>query len=198
MITGAGPLLAIALTLLPRAAWAHAPIPGVGAFWNGVVHPLFIPIHLLALVGVGIALGQNAPRASRLALPLLSVLLAGGIALATPAGSPPAALLAIALAGGLFAALGQGTVMLVAALAGAAGATVGLDSAPLEATSGEALLASAGTFAGCLLVVVLVGGLAAAASAPWQSIAIRAAGSWIAAAALIALALALFDPAALS
>lgn len=198
MIAGARHRLAVAVALLPEAAWAHAPIPGVGAFWNGVLHPIFIPIHLLVLVGVGIALGQNAPRASRLALPLLAVLLAGGIALAAPAGTPPAALLTVALAGGLLAAVGRARVALVAALAAIAGVAVGFDSAPFDAASGEVLLASAGTLAGCLLVVVLVGGLAAAASPPWQSVAIRAAGSWIAAIALIAFALALADPGALS
>jgi len=172
VIARAAPLIAVPLALLPAAAWAHAPVPGVGAFWNGVLHPLLVPLHLLALVGAGIA--------------------------APAAGAPPAALLAVGVATGLLAALGHGAVAVVATLAAAAGLAVGLDSAPLEAASGEAGLAAAGTLVGCLLVVVLAGGLAAAMAAPWQRIAVRTAGSWIAAACLIALALTVADPGPLS
>lgn len=199
MIRGAAAsVLAGALALLPTGALAHAPVPGVGAFWNGVLHPVLVPLHLLALFGAGIALGQNAPKASRLALPLLAALLAGSIAFAGPAGTPPAALLAVALAAGLVVALGGSAVAVASALAAATGVVVGLDSAPPDAAVGEAVLAGAGTFVGSLLVVVLAGGLAAALIAPWQRIAVRAAGSWIAAASLIALTLAIADPGALS
>jgi urease accessory protein len=190
--------LAATLALLPDAALAHAPIPGVGAFWNGVLHPLLVPVHLLALVGAGIVLGQNAPRASRPALPLFAACLAAALVAAGPAGTPPAALLAVALAAGLLVAAGRGLPALVVAVAAAAGVAVGLDSAPLEAASGEARLAAAGTFAGALIVVILSGGIAAATAAPWQRIAVRTLGSWIAAVSLIALALAVSAPEALS
>lgn len=198
MISRVGPLLAAAVAVFPEAAWAHAPVPGVGAFWNGVLHPVLVPLHLLALLGTGMALGQNAPRASRVALPLFVVALAAAVTLPGTGGLPAATLLAVALAAGLLTALGSGSVTLTTAIAVAAAAAVGLDSAPMEATAGQPGLTTLGTLAGSLLVVVLAGGLAAAAAAPWQRIAVRTAGSWIAAAALIALALATADPSSLT
>lgn len=198
MTARAAPVIAVPLALFPAAAWAHAPVPGVGAFWNGVLHPLLVPLHLLALVGAGIAMGQNAPQASRVALPLLAAALAGAIALAPSSGTQPAALLAVGVATGLLAALGHGAVAVVATLAAAAGLAVGLDTAPVDGASGGSGLGAAGTLVGCLIIVVLTGGLAAAMAAPWQRIAVRTAGSWIAAASLIALALAVADPGALS
>lgn len=183
-------VLAAALAVVPRSAWAHAPVPGVGAFWNGVLHPVLVPLHLLALVGAGLVLGQNAPRASRIALPLFGAALAVAIFAAGPVGTQGPALLAVSVAAGLLAALGRAGVLPTAALSTAAAVAIGLDSGSAETVSASAWLTTIGSLTGCLVVVVLAGGLAAASAASWQRIAVRVAGSWIAAASLIALTLA--------
>src|SRR5262249_51635723 len=44
------------------AASAHAPFEGGGGFYGGVLHPLFVPAHLLAILGTGLLVGQQVPR----------------------------------------------------------------------------------------------------------------------------------------
>lgn len=191
MMRRGAPVLAAAIALLPDAASAHAPVPGVGAFWNGVLHPVLVPLHLLVLVTAGLVLGQNAPRASRTALPLFAVGLASAVVLASPAGLPASAGLAVVLVGSLLVALGRAIPIAVVAVAVAAAVVVGADSAPLDAAPGSGVLAAGGAYGGALLVVVLSGGLAAAVTQPWQRIAVRAAGSWIAAVTILMLAVSL-------
>src|SRR5262245_62430879 len=43
-------------------ASAHAVIPGVGGFAGGLVHPLLVPAHLIALLVLGLFIGHQAPR----------------------------------------------------------------------------------------------------------------------------------------
>ena len=92
--------------LLPGPALAHSPIPGIGGFYNGLLHPLLVPAHLLALVALGLWLGQQAlPRIER-ALLAFSLLLLAGLALAAFAapGGGQTSLLACALGVGLLVA----------------------------------------------------------------------------------------------
>ena len=183
----AGAALAIWLGALGGPALAHAPIPGVGAFWNGVAHPVLVLPHLLFLAGFGLLLGQNVPRASRTGLAAFGLALAPAVALAQGTPPPPAALATATAAAGLLVALGRAHPVPVVALALAGAALVGLDSAA-EGAAGAEALARGGALLGALLVVILAGGLAAALNRPWERVGLRVGGSWIAAAALLALA----------
>lgn len=51
----------------PGPALAHGSAKGLGAFWNGVVHPVVEPVQLLALLALGLWLGIHAltPRDER-------------------------------------------------------------------------------------------------------------------------------------
>jgi len=178
--------LAAAIVALPASALAHAPIPGVGAFWNGLVHPMLALPHLLVLVGLGLLLGQNAPRGSRAGLAAFAFALVVAVALARTPGPAPAILAAVSAAAGLAVALERAHPALVVLLALAGAAAVGLDSAP-EGTAGD-VLARGGVIAGALMTVILVGGLAAALERGWQRVGLRAGGSWIAAASILILA----------
>jgi hypothetical protein len=176
---------AVVLFLLPSASHAHAPIPGVGAFWNGAVHPLLVLPHLLFLLGFGLLLGQNVPAGSRAGIAAFAVALLPAVALAGAEG-PGLALLAAAMAlAGFQVALGRTHWVPIAALGLCGALLVGLDSAPAALAGTEAWLARAGTFTGALLVVILAGGLAAAVTLDWQKIGVRIGGAWIAAAAIL-------------
>jgi urease accessory protein len=52
-------MLAWALLLAaPAAAMAHSGMGGLGGFTAGVVHPLFGPDHLVAMLAIGLLAGQ--------------------------------------------------------------------------------------------------------------------------------------------
>ncbi len=173
-------------------AEAHSPIKGIGAFYNGVLHPLLVPAHLLALLAVGLLIGQHAPLASRPAL--LTFALAAAISLTAAVlvatTVPEAALLSLALAAGLAVALSWTSGMIVPiALAAAVGTLVGLDSRPDGVAAPQVWLALSGTGIGAVLAVTYAGGLAAWLQHPWQKIAVRVLGSWTAASAFLVLVL---------
>lgn len=181
-----------AVLVTTGAARAHSPIPAVGAFYNGMLHPLITPAHALVLLAVGLLCGQHAPRVSRPALPAFAALLALGLAWPLPAVSPhtAAALLALAAAAGVCVALGGVWRGLAALMAAGAGLAIGLDT---RADAGPALTVAdgAGIWLGAVLAVTLVGGLSAPLRRSWQRIGVRALGSWIAAASLLVLTLTL-------
>ncbi len=184
-------LLILAVGLIGPAA-AHSPIKGIGVFYNGLLHPILMPAHLLALIAVGLLIGQHAPSASRLALPAFAAAVASALLFTSvlPQIPPQWPILATALVAGLAVALARtGGWALPTLLAVAIGASVALDSAPDGIPEQQVWLALLGTGLGALLVVTYLGGLAAWFDRPWQKIAVRALGSWVAASAILALTL---------
>src|SRR5206468_2134050 len=128
---------------------------GIGTFYNGVLHPVLVPAHLLLVVGLGLLLGQHAPRLSRYGW--FAFVAAFGIGLA--AGQmlgwsvPQAVLLALALIAGLLVALERACgAAIVAALATAAGVGIGLDSTPDGVQHREMWPALAGAAVGGVLL----------------------------------------------
>ena len=76
-----------------------------------------------------------------------------------------------------------------ATIAFAAGAALGLDSPPETIFLGEAAVMLIGAACGAVAALALVTLCAAALGRPWQGMALRVAGSWIAAIAALVLAL---------
>ena len=64
--------------LIPGTTLAHAPIEGIGNFYNGLLHPVLVPAHLLLLVAIGLFIGQQRSKNVEAAL--------GSFALATIVG----------------------------------------------------------------------------------------------------------------
>ncbi len=189
-------VLALGILVLPDTAEAHAPIKGIGTFYNGVLHPVLVPAHLLTIFALGLLMGQHAPQASRVGWFSFVVAFWAGLA-GTRLGYavPDVVLLALALCAGLLVALERiGHLGIALVLAAAAGFCLGLDSAPEGIAEGERWLALLGTATGGVLLISYVGGLAAGLVRPWQRIGVRIAGSWTAAGAGIVLALALAGP----
>jgi hydrogenase/urease accessory protein HupE len=205
MSTAARLAVAALLAVVAAPAAAHSPIEGIGIFYSGALHPLVTPPHLIALLALGLLLGQAGQRATgdddaplaALAAPLaaLGVALVAGVLRAGlhPAEEPDTdrVLLALAAATGLAVAAAwrapQG-VRLVVALA--VGLATGLASAPTGVSDAERWTSLAGTAAASLMLAAYVAVMVAMARRPpWLAIAARVLGSWMAAAALLVLAL---------
>ena len=187
---------ASAIMVGSEPALAHAPIKGIGTFYNGVLHPVLVPAHLLTIFGLGLLLGQHAPQASRVGWFGFVVAFWVGLA-GTPLGYsvPEVALLAVTMSTGLLVALERlGHLGIATPLAAAAGLCLGLDSAPEGIAESGRWLALLGTATGGVLLISYIGGLAAALVRPWQRVGVRVAGSWTAAGAGIVLALVLAGP----
>jgi urease accessory protein len=163
----------------------------IGAFLHGLQHPLMAPAHIIALIGLGLLIGRQArciPAASAFGLGLVS----GLAALVAAVGETDAAtvlLVASALIGLAVALAVRLPLVVVTPLAVVVGVAVGLDSPPQEMTYARAIAALVGTGIGASVLVSVVAFVAAKLSQPWQAIGVRILGSWIAASAVLVLAL---------
>lgn len=149
------------------------------------------PAASAALIVVALLLGQPGWRASRDALLAFAFALALGLALAAAGhgGHVDVALLVLAAAGGLLVALGlPWPLPLLGAIAAAAGGGIGLGAAA-EAGTPQLLALAASFVAACLGVAAGAWLAGLAQQRPWGRILVRVAGSWMAAAALLVLAL---------
>jgi urease accessory protein len=186
---------AVAATVLALPARAHSPIEGLNDFYAGALHPFVSPARLIALLATALAIGQHANgRLNSAKRPLLALAAALMFGLATHRmiGDPVTdrALLMLAACIGLAvaaqAALPRSAWVVLAA---AVALAVGWGSGPGAAEGAARALALAGTAAAVLLLVTYVAVMTNAATRPWLRIAVRVVGSWLAAAALLVLAL---------
>lgn len=191
-------LLVLALASLPSPARAHTPIEGVGFFYGGMLHPFVIPAHLLLVVVLGLWIGQQGIRHIEVGLPAFAAGLGVGLTLAGlgyVTFIPAPVLVAPAALAGLWVASAwplPREVIGVGALA--SGFLIGLDSAPGEATARETVFMLIGVALGAGFLLIHELALVEFFRRPWQRIAVRVLGSWIAAIALMVLALS-FAPA---
>ena len=184
---------AAAFVLASEPALAHPPPLGVPGFFGGLLHPLFVPAHLMAALGLGILIGQQAPQWGRAAPATFIVALIAGLAVLTSGIVPRwagEAVLLLALACGVLTALARPLPENAGCgLAAVTGIAIGLDSPPEVLSVRTANLMLIGTaFGGTVLLVVIVE-IATRLATPWQRIAARVLGSWIAASAILVLAL---------
>jgi hydrogenase/urease accessory protein HupE len=168
------------------------PIEGLGGFAGGLLHPVLTPTHALALVGLGLLIGQQ-PRGQRVLPQMLfaAALAAGLLALALAVGETEAnsvLLGGVAISGVLVAAALRLPLLLLGPLAAAIGACIGLDSPPEVISLQEAALMLIGTGLGATIALALVVAGIARMTRDWQQIGVRVLGSWTAASALLAIA----------
>ncbi len=187
----------VLLALTPTATWAHSPIPGIGRFYSGALHPLLVPSHLLSLLALGLAIGQRGlARTGAAAGSLLAALMAG-LAIGHLRGeqTTDTLLLTCSAALALSVVLARPLpALLLAAVAGLVGVAIGWSSMP-DGLAGSALMLSlAGTAAGAFLLALWVTAMTEFAKRPWMKIGVRVVGSWLAASALLVLALEIFGP----
>lgn len=172
----------------PHEAAFHGP-----ALLAGAVNYLSGVAYVLGAIAMGLLAGQRGRDAIALnlavvAMGLIGGAIASGYTVTVPyvdvtnlaAAAGVGVLVALRLPVGLTAAAGIG-LLLGLAQGYSNGLAIRIDTAEV--------LFIAGIVVACLSILALASALALAARAPWQAIAVRAAGSWIAAIALIVLAL---------
>lgn len=177
---------------------AHSPVEGLNSFYNGLLHPVLVPAQLLLLVAWGLFLVQNPPENYRPAVFAYLIATAVGLIIAwfSTAREMQSFLLGGAVIIGLLVAANRAVgPFLCASIAALTGVLVGLDSAQDELSGFEKLL----SFLGCSLGLVLLPCIPFAFTdhlnkSERRKIAVRIIGSWLAAIALLVLALS-FAPA---
>jgi urease accessory protein len=160
---------------------------------SGLLHPLAVPAHAVALLALGLLIGQQRPGVRHAALLAFIVGLAAGLtAIAFAVGPTSAAdvLLAAAAVTGLLVAFAWPMPALACAPLGAVvGIALALDSPPEVIALSAATVMLIGTGIGaCLVLAVVVVGTSRLTRA-WQRIGVRILGSWMAASAMLVLAL---------
>jgi urease accessory protein len=185
-----GPLFVVLAGCDPDSALT--PIEGLGGFCSGLLHPVLMPTHGLALVGLGLLIGQQPAGKRLLPLILFALALAAGLlALALAVGETAAGdvlLMAGAINGALVAAAFRLPILVLGPLAVVMGTAIGLDSPPDVVSIEEAIVMLIGTGLGASIALALVVEGAARMARDWQQIGVRVLGSWTAASALLAIA----------
>jgi urease accessory protein len=158
---------------------------------GGLLHPLAVPAHVLALLAIGLLIGQQRGRLAPLAV-FFAGLVAGLAALAFAVATTSAAnvLLAAAAVIGLLVAVARPLPLLVSGpFAAIVGVALGLDSPPTTIAIAAAVAMLIGTGIGAGLAVAIVAAGTSYLTRAWQQIGVRILGSWIAASAILVLAL---------
>jgi urease accessory protein len=186
--------MVLVLMLLSMATPAHAHnVVGVGGFYGGLLHPLLVPAHALAIVALGLLASQQTPAHSRGLVALFGLALMAGvvvIVLAFAADDPDLAVLAVAALAGIGVAIAAPLPVLVTGpLVAVAGIAIMLDSVPQEISMLATFLAVTGTAIVAVVMMAAVVAVALRLKHGWPAIAVRVVGSWIAASAILVLAL---------
>jgi hydrogenase/urease accessory protein HupE len=187
----ARPVLGLATAATAPSAHAHLVETGFGAFYDGIAHVLVTPADLLMVLALALLAGQRGTQAARWALFALPIAwLAGGLVGARWPGAgalPLWTTLPFLLAGALVALDARVRNVGIAALAVAAGLLHGFVNGATMAPAGASALALGGAVAAVFCLMAIVAAEITALPAGWPRIAVRVAGSWIAAAGLLML-----------
>jgi len=179
----------LAMCALP--AEAHLNSTGMGPFYEGLMHFLMSPEDILPVLALALLAGLRGANYGRRTLFVLpTAWLVGALAGLTAAAANPHPFIAAAwflLLGGLLAADAKLSLRVATALAG----LLGLYHGYLNGTGFGLFETAAVALIGLVFAVFMLVALAAAfvvnLRAQWARIAVRVAGSWIAASGLLML-----------
>ena len=189
---------ALAVLAVPAPARAHLVTTGLGPFYDGVGHVLMSPDDLLPVLAMALLAGLNGATAGRRTLFLLPFAwaiggVAGFAALVQPASGSLAAVSLLVL--GLLVAVDRRlSATVVAAVAALLGVLHGWMNGAAIAVAGREALGLVGIVATVFVLVALGAALVVSLRAAWARIAVRAAGSWMAAVGLLMVGWALRGP----
>ena len=183
--------VALAFAMNATPADAHLNSTGMGPFYDGLMHFLLSPEDIIPVLALALLAGLRGASYGRRALFTLPMAwFLGGLVGFTAAITSPHPLVDAGwflLLGGLLAADANLSLHLTTALA----ALVGLYHGYLNGTGMGQFNTAAGAFLGLVFAVFVVVALASAfvvgLRADWARIAVRVAGSWIAASGLLML-----------
>ena len=182
--------LAGGLLALPGAAQAHLVTSGLGPFYDGALHLLLSPADLLGLLAMALLAGLRGTRSGRLVVMALPAawLLGGLVGLGLPV--PNLTWLGVAsflVLGLLVAADVKLPPIAVASLATAYGALHGLLNGAALALIGAGPATVLGIALTVLVLVLLTTATVVPLRALWARVAVRVAGSWVAAVGMLML-----------
>jgi len=177
--------------ICPAAAEAHLNSTGMGPLYDGSLHFLTSPEDLVSALALGLWAGLRGADHGRRALFVLpSAWLLGGLLGATAAATPDSAVGSsfwLLLLGGLLAADAKVSLRLTTVLAACVGLAHGYANGAGMGAAWDAAGALLGLGAAVFVLVALSAAFATSLRAPWTRIAVRVAGSWIAASGLLLL-----------
>ena len=180
--------------LAPARAEAHLVSTGLGPVYDGIGHMLTTPEDLIPAIALALLAGLRGAGPGRRALFLLpAAWFAGGLAgLAMSAAATfPLAAISFLFLGVLVAANAPLTARGVAAIATGLGLAHGFFNGIAFHDSASGSLNLAGEATVLFALVALVSAFVVSLERPWTRIAVRVAGSWIAAVGLLLLGWAL-------
>jgi len=188
----AGQCVAAWLLLPVSNLWAHTAIEGIDALYNGILHPLIVPAHLLGLLALGLLTGQQRELRIQRVLPIFLVPLFVALLYVALGGVlivEQLLLLWAILCGSLVALkLSLPRWILWACLVGE-GLLIGLDSVPMGLEGKDRFALLFGIFLGAGLFLMYLAMIIQRLIHPWQQIGVRVLGSWIIASSLLVLTL---------
>jgi hydrogenase/urease accessory protein HupE len=193
MTRRSGAVLFCCLLATPDIAAAHTPIKGIGNLFNGILHPVLTPSHLLLLIAVNLFFGQKGFKETEKAL--LASIAAVVLGLVTSGLSPgPQVEIFIlvwsAMTGLLVAASAKLRTYWYFVVGMVAGFSLGFDSAQESLSGKDSIIALFGSGVGIYFFSLYPFGFAEFCNnRNWLRIGIRVIGSWIAASSLLVLAL---------
>jgi urease accessory protein len=180
---------AIAMGAMP--AEAHLNSTGMGPLYDGLMHFLMSPEDLVPVLALALLAGLRGASYGRRALFVLPVawLVGGLLGLAAPVSNGNAFLSALSflLFGGLLAADAKLSLRITTALAALLGIYHGFLNGMGMEPPGVATLALLGLVFAVFVLVALSAAFVVRLRAHWARIAVRVAGSWVAACGLLML-----------
>lgn len=189
--------MALALVVCPGVALAHSPIQGLDDFYNGLLHPLYVPAHVLLVFAFGFLLGQQGIPVHLRVIWMYVIGVVAGVLLAGTGHTlfdplmREVAVLAAAAGVALLVVVGLRVPMLPMVLFGlGAGVLMGLDSLQGDLAGEARLVALFGSAVALYFLPLYPAGLAEwAQRRAWCGVVVRVMASWVAASALLVLAL---------
>lgn len=182
--------VSLAVMLVPSRADAHLVTTGLGPIYDGVSHVFMSPEDLVPILAMAMLAGLNGPLAGRCVLFALTAgWLAGGVA-GFAMGAPVASgitTLSFLLIGALIALDRRLPVRVMTTLAALVGVVHGWLNGASIAAAGRDAMGLLGIAMSTFVVVALIAALVIAVRQAWLRVAVRVAGSWVAAIGLLML-----------
>ncbi|NNK56490.1 MAG: hypothetical protein HKP44_04180 [Desulfofustis sp.] len=192
------PMFLVVSSMAPRLALAHVPFAGLNDLYNGLLHPVVVPAHLLLLAAAGLLLGKQGSRAVPPSFLLFCLFTLTGLVATTffAGGIGERYLLGVAAVIGLLIAANlRIPFILCFILAALTGFLLGFDSTQTVLVGDAKFFSLLGSGLGlCFLFLYPLAFADYFSDRNWQKIGVRIVGSWVAASAILVLALSLQPP----
>ena len=181
----------VAVAMCPAPAEAHLNSTGMGPIYDGLVHFLLSPEDLVPVLALALWAGLRGASYGRRALFVLpSAWLLGGLLGSTASATNGSAVLSsiwFLLLGGLLAADAKLSLRVTTALAALVGVCHGYVNGAGMGPPGSATVALLGLAFAVFVLVAVAAAFVVRLRVEWARIAVRVAGSWIAASGLLLL-----------